>query len=208
MARETITPQWVADEIPIPLGMDERFSPFIATFGNIKNWEQYPLDESLRQLWVAKNWPYCERCMIHFERKQWDLFDKESPSTGEVPDPTTRLVSLYTAISAGFSKFTLNTTGRQTRVLQRVALARAIVPKLFSQLAHEYLGSGRISKLSRQHLHAQVSLVDGLSHIAIRKPHTDDAVVSEDVPLGRIFRNSLWSESEQDVRNPSRTRRE
>ena len=44
---------------------------------------------------------------------------------------------------------------------------------------------------TQQHIQAQVSLVDGLSHITIRKSHTDDAVVSEDASLDRIFRNSL-----------------
>jgi hypothetical protein len=162
--KEAIKTITFSDEIPIPLGKDDRFSPFIATFGNFKNWEQYRLDEGLRQLWVAKAWPYCERCMIHFERKQWDLFDKESsPSAGEVPDPATRLVRLYTAIDAGFSKFTLNTMAQQTRVLQRVTLARAIAPKLFSRLAYEYLGSGRIFRLWNEIRNVRHAFVDDYS---------------------------------------------
>jgi hypothetical protein len=124
------------------------FSPFIATFGNYEDFDKYRQDEGLRQLFVNRSFPYAARCLVHFERGNWSLFDKESPSPRtELQTPSSRLVALYNVFYAGFSKFTLNSQGRSDRIMQRLTLAQTISPALFSQLAHEFLSSGRILKL-------------------------------------------------------------
>ena len=99
-----------SDEIVVPLSMPDFISPHIATFGRY-DWEKCAEDEGLRQLFVQKTFPYAERCRVHFERGNWDLFDKESPSHHEGPvTPKSRLIDLYNVYTAGFSKFTLPVT--------------------------------------------------------------------------------------------------
>src|SRR5262245_35268287 len=69
-----------SDEIVVPASMPDFVSPFIATWGRYDPME-YRQDESLRQLFVRRIFQYAERCRIHFERSNWELFDKESPSS-------------------------------------------------------------------------------------------------------------------------------
>jgi hypothetical protein len=87
---------------------------------------------------------------VHFERGDWDLFDKESPSpSGEPPSICGRLVNLYSLLTAGFSRFTLNSQGKRDRVMQRFTLARVSEPEIFEALASQYLASGRIRRAWR-----------------------------------------------------------
>jgi hypothetical protein len=144
-ARETLT---FSDEILVPIDMGGMFSPHISTFGNYEDFEKYRKDEGLRQLFVARIFPYLERCRVHFERGNWVLFDKESPSrTGDPQTPRDRLVNLYNALHAGFSKFTVNTRGQYDRVLQRLTFAESTSPQLFSALSSEFVWDGHILRL-------------------------------------------------------------
>jgi len=144
-ALETLT---FSDEVLVPVDLGGMFSPFIATFGNYVDFDKYRQDEGLRQLFVTQSFHYADRCLIHFERGNWNLFDKESPApTEELQTPLSRLLGLYNLFHAGFSKFTLNSGGRNDRIMQRLTLARTVSPALFSQLANEFLSSGRILKL-------------------------------------------------------------
>jgi hypothetical protein len=103
-----------SDEIPLPVDMGQMFSPFLATVWNIEDLDKYRRDETLRQIFINQDFRYAERCSVHFERKAWDLFDKESPSHSKQPQTIeSRLIDLYNAYTAGFWKFTLNTRGRQ-----------------------------------------------------------------------------------------------
>lgn len=139
-----------SDEILVPTEM-QSFSPFLETFSNFsssKEFKAYRQDEGLRQGWVREVFPYCERCRIHYERGNWELFDKESPpSKGQHLSATNRLIDLYNCLQGGFSKFTLNTRGSHDRVMQRLTLAQTMAPALFAALTVKFLGSGRIRRL-------------------------------------------------------------
>jgi len=45
----------------------------------------YREDDGLRQLFLRDTFRYAERCRVHFERGNRELFDKESPSSHEGP---------------------------------------------------------------------------------------------------------------------------
>src|SRR4029077_16523777 len=118
-------------------------------------------DEGLRQLFKSKLFGYGDRCLVHFERGNWDLFDKESPSpTGDQLSPSSRLIALYNFFHAGFSKFTLNTRGKYDRILQRIEYAKASSPVLFSNLGGIFLSSGRILRLWNEIAAVRRTLVD------------------------------------------------
>jgi hypothetical protein len=137
-----------SDEIPVPDDMAGMFSPFLATFWNIENHELYRKDEGLRQAFIKELFPYAERCFVHFERGNWKLFDKESPSSsGKTVTVRSRLTDLYNFYTSGFAKFGLNTRAKYDRIMQRLTIAKAVSPKLYEELAHHCLKSGRIKKL-------------------------------------------------------------
>lgn len=140
-----------SDEIPVPICLPDGFSPFILTSHNFIDRDKFSHDEMLRLKWMSSGFPYCERCRTHFERGNWDLFDKEAPpTTGEPPTPVNRLVSLYNAIQAGFSCFALNGRAKHDRIMQRLTLASTIAPDLYIQLANEFLSKGKIARLWRE----------------------------------------------------------
>src|SRR5271155_3439414 len=130
--------------------MPDFISPHIAPFGRY-DWEKCRDDEGLRQLFVHKTFQYAERCRVHFERGNWDLFDKESPSQHGGPVTVrSRLIDLYNFYTAGFSKFTLTPRGRYDRIFQRLTYAKALDRALVEALAEHYLSSGRIVSLWKE----------------------------------------------------------
>ncbi len=139
-----------SDEIPIPADMPDFISPHIATWGRYEH-DSYRHDETLRQVFVRRDFEYLERCRVHFERGNWELFDKESPSQQDgAVTPRRRLVDLYNAYSAGFSKFTLTSQGNRNRILQRIEYAKTCSSDLVNDLAMHYLDSGRIVSLWKE----------------------------------------------------------
>jgi predicted RNA-binding Zn-ribbon protein involved in translation (DUF1610 family) len=137
-----------SDEIPVPVNSPDHFGPFILTWSNFSDGDQYRYDEALRLSWVRSAFPYSERCRVHFERGNWNLFDKESSTSSEYPaTPSTRLIALYNCLQGGFSKFTLNSTGKHQRVSQRLCLAKTISPVLYANMANHFHASGMIRTL-------------------------------------------------------------
>ena len=149
-----------SDEIVVPASMPDFISPHIATSGRY-DWEKCREDEGLRQLFVRQTFQYAERCRVHFERGNWDLFDKESPSQHKRPvTPRSRLIDLYNFYSAGFSKFTLMPRGKYDRILQRVTYAKTLDQPLVNNLAQRYLESGRIVSLWKEIFSVRKSFVN------------------------------------------------
>lgn len=138
-----------SDEIVVPAGTPDFISPFIAVAGRYDS-DKYREDETLRQRFVQHLFRYAERCRNHFERGNWDLFDKESPPTQVPATPQSRLTSLYLFYTSAFMKFTLPTDGDRSRVRQRLIYARSVDPALFGELANYYLTTGRIMSLWRE----------------------------------------------------------
>ncbi len=149
-----------SDEIVLPASMPDFISPHIATWGRY-DWEKCREDESLRQLFVRKTFQYAERCRVHFERGNWDLFDRESPSHPEGPvTPKSRLIDLYNLYTAGFSKFTLIPRAKYDRIHQRLTYAKTQDQPLVNDLAEYYLVSGRIVSLWKEIFSVRNSFID------------------------------------------------
>jgi hypothetical protein len=154
-----------SDEIPVPADLGP-LSPFIATWGNIEDPDKYREDEGLRKVFVKVHFPYAERCLVHFERGNWDLFDKESPSSSrKARSVRDRLIVLYNFFTSAFSKFTFNSRGKHKRISQRLTLARALEPQLCESLTMQYLASGRIQKLWHEIANVRRSFVKIYPHI-------------------------------------------
>ena len=175
-----------SDEIVVPASMPDFISPVIATSHRYE-WEVYQKDESLRQFFIQKSFPYLERCRVHFERDNWKLFDKESPSVHGGPvNPRSRLIDLYNAYTAGFSKFTLTTQGTRNRVFQRLAYAKAVDRSLVSELAEYYLASGRVASLWKEIFSVRRSFINCYNFVQPliqvkywREEHKEDVALSD-----------------------------
>lgn len=149
-----------SDEIVLPASMPDFISPHIATFGRY-DWEKCREDEGLRQLFVSKTFQYAERCRVHYERGNWDLFDKESPAQHGGPlTPRNRLVDLYNFYTAALSKFTLLTRGKYDRIHQRLTYAKTVDQALMDELAEQYLTSGRIASLWKEIFSVRTTFVN------------------------------------------------
>ena len=145
-----LTAMMFSDDIPVPVSR-EHFSPFSATVWNFKDREEYTRAEQLRQQFTRVDFDYIERCVTHFERNDWKLFDKESPPSGESEaTPRGRLINLYNAIQGGFSNFTLTSRSERDRIQQRFHFARSRRPDLVQELAELYVSNGRMSKLWKE----------------------------------------------------------
>jgi len=149
-----------SDEIVLPASMPDFVSPSIATFGRY-DWEKCREDEGLRQLFVGKTFQYAERCRVHNERGNWDLFDKESPSQHGGPlTPRSRMIDLYNVYTAALAKFTLLPRGKYDRIDQRLTYAKAVDQPLVNDLAERYLASGRIVSLWKEIFSVRTSFVN------------------------------------------------
>jgi hypothetical protein len=155
-----ITTLAFSDEIPVPSEMGGMFSPFLAAFWKIADLDAFRHDEGLRQLFIKTHFPLAERCVTHFERGNWDLFDKESPHPhGKAVSVRDRLVGLYNFFTAAFMKFTLNPNAKHGRVQQRLRLAEATSSNLYDELAQYALTSGRIKKLWQEIINVRGAMV-------------------------------------------------
>jgi len=115
---------------------------------------------------VRRTFQYAERCRVHFERGNWDLFDKESPSYHEGPvTPKSRLIDLYNFYTAGLSKFTLIPRGKYDRIHQRLTYAKTLDQPLVNDLAEHYLVSGRIVSLWKEIFSVRNSFINCYSFV-------------------------------------------
>ena len=87
--RQPTNADWVDDEdgaiavltfsdvnpVPTDVGL---LTPFIATVGNFEDRDAFARSEKLRQRFVRVDYGYIERCAVHYERRNWELFDKGS----------------------------------------------------------------------------------------------------------------------------------
>ena len=139
-----------SDANPVPVAVGP-LTPFIATFGNFEDRDGYAQSEGLRQQFARVDYSYIERCAVHYERGNWELFDKASPpgDAGEA-SPRSRVIALYNALQGGMSNFTLTPRTVRDRVLQRFNFARSRRRDLIDQLADMYVSSGRMRKLWRE----------------------------------------------------------
>jgi len=143
-----------SDEISVPVNIPDGFSPHVLTAHNYKDREKYGRDEALRQQLVRKHFEYAERCSVHFERGNWKLFDKESPTHHGGPVTVkSRLIDLYNFYAGAFSKFGIDTDANRHRIRQRLTYAKTCDASLVDELAKAYLSSGKMLKLWKE-IHA------------------------------------------------------
>ena len=138
-------------EFPVPNDLPDHISPFIATVHNITNLKAYQHEENLRQQWIKRGWPYCERLLVHYEKGDSALFDKVARFDGsEAHDNESRLRLLGQAIERAFYTFTVDRAPHRAKIRQRIALAQSISEVLFSDLSEQYAKSGRMVALWQQ----------------------------------------------------------
>lgn len=141
-------------ERPFPIDASKiLFSPFLLDeSGKLTDAARiaFSREEGKRLDWRDSYWPWIKRLIVHFNKRNKSLFDKESKFSQSTSDPKnwlSRLSLLYSVIEGAFYSFTITKKSEQDRVEQRIALSKAISISLFKQLVNEYKSTNRIDVL-------------------------------------------------------------
>lgn len=140
-------------EVMIPKNLDSPISPFIATFGNFKDIEQYQQAETTRRHYKNKFWPVLQRAYVHFETGNLDLLKKEIltilPSTPEIADAEERGGWILHLNRRFFDLFIVDP--KLSEPIERtVACAVRRDDKEVRRLAADYVRSGRMLALWKE----------------------------------------------------------
>jgi len=134
-----------------PKDMTNIFSPFLAEALKLSPaaHRAYAREEGMRRAWLRSQWPWIQRLIVHFDKRNLVLFDKEAKLKKDSPHATswaTRLRLLYDLLERAFDNFTLNRLPAMKRVHQRVAVAQVGSPGLYDELTKQYVTSSRMMK--------------------------------------------------------------
>jgi hypothetical protein len=140
-------------EVMIPRGLDSPISPFIATFGNFKDIEEYQKAEATRRHFKNKFWPIVQRAYVHFETGNLDLLKKEIeeilPSIPDVTDRESRGGWILSFSRRFFDLFIVDPSLAEA-VERKVAYAVHRAEPEVRKLAAEYVKSGRMLALWKE----------------------------------------------------------
>jgi len=178
-------------EVMIPKDLQPPISPFVATFGNFKNIEEYQKEEAVRRLSKDKLWPALQRAYVHFENGNLDLMAKECQAiTSGMPvlkDQEDRGGWIFAVTRQFFDRFVAY-PGRAAKIEASIQAATRKSEKELRALANEYVTSGRMAALWKeiksvrfQFLQLYESLLPFLMVYRYWKDHlrnTDDYLVS------------------------------
>lgn len=124
----------------------EHFSPFLATAFLPKNFETFHIHQRMRKAAAIKFWPQINNLLIHLERKNWQLFDKQFLEF-ELNEPINtereRIVSAFKVVELNGKFFSPPTNIDRQRVRQRIVLAKNISSSLMKDLASFFQTKGK-----------------------------------------------------------------
>jgi hypothetical protein len=177
-------------ELMIPKsGLPHGLSPFIATFGNHKDIQEYQKFEATRRHIKRTIWPLLQRTYVHFETGNFDLLEKDAAEFAEFPktlDSENRAGWLMSVNRHFFDFFVADPKGSESP--GRLG-ARAVMrsEEEVRRLAGEYVKSGRmkaiwkeIKSIRRQFMELYESL---LPLLMVRRYWRDDRQNIEDYEL-------------------------
>ena len=124
-----------------PVAEGKHFSPFMATAHMPKNREQFDVHQAIRRAAANTYWPQIHKLLTHFERKRWDLFDKQLNELELGLTVTTemdRTKALFIAIEKWEMAFAPDEHNANEMILKRIALARATSRPLLEDLSNYF----------------------------------------------------------------------
>jgi hypothetical protein len=140
-------------EVMIPRNLKSPISPFIATFGNYKDIQDYQKFEATRRHYKEKYWPVFERAYVHFETGNLDLLKKEIltilPSVPDIADSEERGGWILHLSRRFFDLFVVNPQLSEP-IERTVAYAVHMDAREVRRLAADYVRSGRMLALWKE----------------------------------------------------------
>jgi hypothetical protein len=136
-----------------PIVEGQHFSPHMATAFMPKDREKFGRQQYVRRMAAEKFWPQLHKLLTHFERKRWDLFDKQLKELDLDLNPTTvieRIKAAFTAIESWEQVFAPDVQKSKEAVLKRIVLARATSRPLLNDLADYFKAKGKDETISRE----------------------------------------------------------
>jgi hypothetical protein len=140
-------------EVMIPRNLESPLSPFIATFGNYKDIQDYQKFEATRRHYKEKFWPVLERAYVHFETGNRDLLEKEMltilPSVPDIDDSEERGGWILQLSRRFFDLFVVDPQ-LSVPIERTVAYAVHRDARAVRRLAADYVRSGRMLALWKE----------------------------------------------------------
>lgn len=136
-----------------PIEEGKHFSPFQATVWMPKHRETFMLHQAIRQAAANTHWPSIHKLFTHFERKHWDLFDKQLKKLElgiTATTETERIKAVFTSIEKWEMPFAPDEHEFKEFVLKRIVLARATSRPLFIDLANYFKSKGKDESIIRE----------------------------------------------------------
>ncbi len=140
-------------ELMVPKHLPYGLSPFVATFGNHKDIQEYQKIEAARRHFKEKFWPALERAYIHLESGNVDLLKKDCeemvqsfPDLSEQEDRGAWLM----AVTRHFFDFFVVEPELKESIDKSVAYAYHYHENELRKLAAEYVRSGRMAALWKE----------------------------------------------------------
>ena len=122
-----------------PVNQQAHFSPFLATVWLPKNRDQFSLHQHIRQTCATKYAAQIQKLRVHFERKQWALFDKQLEELNlglTVKTEAEKASALFYAAEQNGQAFRPANDKFVQQIKQRIALAESTSPPLVTDLAN------------------------------------------------------------------------
>jgi len=136
-----------------PIIEGQHFSPFMATAFMPKNREQFVQHQSIRLSAANTFWPQIHKLLTHFERKRWDLFDKQLHELDLGLNSTTeieRVKATFRAIEEWEKVFAPDVQRYKEAVQKRIVLARATSRPLLTDLTNYFKVKGKDETINRE----------------------------------------------------------
>jgi hypothetical protein len=138
----------------VPRNLNSPISPFIATFGNYKDIQDYQKFEATRRHYKEKHWPVLERAYVHFETGNLDLLKKEIlailPSVPDIGDSEERGGGWILQLSRRFFDLFVVNPALSEPIERTVAYAVHRDAREMRRLAADYVRSGRMLALWKE----------------------------------------------------------
>lgn len=128
-------------------------SPFLATVLLPQKLDQFQRHQAIRHAAARNHWPRIEKLLIHLERKQWSLFDKQYEELELKPKATDfagRVAAAFEAIELNGRFFVPPSDTSDQQVRQRLALAGTTSATLCQDLAKYFQSKQKDESINQE----------------------------------------------------------
>jgi hypothetical protein len=132
---------------------DSHFSPFMANVGLVRDWPTFARDQSMRFDATDIFLPQIQKLLVHLERKQWRLFDKQFQTLKlnlAIKSEADRVRAVFKAIELNAMFFTPFAGGIKQRIRERITFAENTSAKMTKQLVEFFQSKQKDESINQE----------------------------------------------------------